>query len=87
MDPPPPEFSSLGDWVWKLLEVEDGDLMNRRSVILWGTWKQRNAKLWNNECSLSRPYPRLGEKRSVAWDNDSLTCFSNIGGPISYINP
>ena len=34
VDPPPPEFSSLGDGVWKLLEVEDGNLMNRRSVIL-----------------------------------------------------
>ena len=37
---------------------------------------------------LSRPYLCLGEERQrgAARDWDSLTCFSDIGGPISFVN-
>ena len=31
--------------------------------------------------------PAWAKRRGTGWDWDSLTCFSDIGGPISYLKP
>ena len=40
--------TSLGDWFMGILDRRDQEFARKVGSILWGIWRQRNSKLWNN---------------------------------------
>ncbi|CAN1824655.1 hypothetical protein LINPERHAP1_LOCUS30858 [Linum perenne] len=43
------EAEGLADWLWTLIRREPGEIVARICAIVWGIWRETNARVWRQE--------------------------------------